>query len=143
MFDSIFYSSLFWQTQTEVRFCLIVASVIFAVILLLDLGIQNTDGEPRNDPWIRKDKFEHALACFCIQLCLSTVISLVFHIKWPVIYATLATVLIGVGKEVIDGERASLRDFAADMIGIMLELAMIVLVKNRMFTASATLNSLR
>lgn len=72
-----------------------------------------------------KDKLLHILVCAEIMLCFSCV-TLAFTPKWYALPASaLATLLIGVCKEIFDKKHsdkhvASVKDIIADVIGILL-----------------------
>ncbi|GBG25096.1 Hypothetical Protein FCC1311_013132 [Hondaea fermentalgiana] len=69
-----------------------------------------------DDLWIRQDKFLHVAACAGIVLAASCLAP-----RKDILWVALA-LFIAVIKEIYDGPRASLRDFVADCVGILVGL---------------------
>lgn len=105
---------------------LFVGLVGVALIFLDILFVYDT-----SDLWIRQDKMLHIVACASLVFGAQALLGLSPQA------ATAVTAIVGAGKEIFDGPRASLRDAAADCAGIEVGLAVALLVSTDRFKRMA------
>uniref|UniRef100_A0A6S8FR67 VanZ-like domain-containing protein n=1 Tax=Aplanochytrium stocchinoi TaxID=215587 RepID=A0A6S8FR67_9STRA len=116
--------------KSDLAKCAGAIGCLLCFVLLLDKNF-SSDETKAKDIWLRIDKVEHIVACLVIQVC-SSITFKVFRFpverKHPARYASGFTICIGLAKELCDGPRASLRDFAADLVGIIFAIPLIALL---------------
>ncbi|KAG0499976.1 hypothetical protein HPP92_000048 [Vanilla planifolia] len=90
----------------------------------------------QGEPWLGIDKVEHLLACMLITILVSVLVRRSrrpFLRRWSVAIGSIASLVVGAAKEAADeigiwkSSGASLRDAAADALGVVLAAAILAL----------------
>jgi hypothetical protein len=111
---------------TALALALLLLSVVAADAASRARGLASADGADA-DPWARADKAEHLVACAALQAVAQRVLGFLGAESASAARverrAAALVLAVGLGKEAVDGTRASLRDLAADLAGQLLALA--------------------